>query len=275
GRLATRRSNDAKFDHGAQFYRLKAPLREVHKRWSDRNLSKLWFAEDGEQHFNAPDGMTALAKDLAQEMNVILSERVVSIKRQGQTWTITFESGQIEFADEVVFTCPVPQSVEILKVSGIVYPVQLNDVNYTKALVVLIEKSPVAFRFSGPGYSEPDSSLIFSIADQSEKGTSVIDALTITLKAEFSESHFDSPDSEVINTTIDELIRLSPSFVSGVAQLKKWRYCQVQKPFGDLFVEVAEGVYLAGDGFGGASLNGAARSANALAQHLSTKHVLV
>lgn len=268
GRLATRRADDSKFDHGAQFYRSKEPLQAMHERWLKKNLVKLWFTENGVKHFCARDGMTAIAKDLATDANVVLSERVVSLKRESTQWIVSFESGRSESADEVIFTCPVPQSLEILKTSGIAYLDQLSGVIYSKGLVLLIEKSPVPSQFSEHGYVEPENSLIFSIADQSEKGVSRSSALTVTLNAEFSERHFDAPESEVIGHVVFELKKLSPSFEAGETQLKKWRYCQVQKSFGDLYLKVTDGLYLAGDGFGGASLNGAARSAIALADHL-------
>jgi renalase len=269
GRLATRRTDTSKFDHGAQFYRLKGPIRELHERWFQQGLVHLWFEENGEQHYCATSGMTALAKDLAQNTNVILSERIATIHREGEKWNIKFESGRSESTDEIVFTCPVPQALEILKSSSLPYPSRLDDVTYTKALVLLIENSPVPFQFSSHGYVEPKGSSVFSVADQHEKRISKTPALTITFNADFSEANFESPEHETIEQALTELKKLSPGFEPGETQLKKWRYCQVQKSFGELYVKVSDGVYLAGDGFGGASLNGAARSATALAVHLN------
>lgn len=266
--MATRRTDDAKFDHGAQFYRLKKPLRGMHERWLERQLVKLWFVENGEQHFNAPNGMTALAKDLASDVHVILNERVTQLRRDGERWAVTFESLRTELTDEIIFTCPVPQTLEILKASSIDFALELKDVTYSKAIVLLIENSPSPFAFTAHGYIEPKSSSIFSIADQFEKGLSKTNALAVTLDAESSEKLFDSPEAEVITEALADLKKHSPGFEPGTIQIKKWRYCQVQKTLGELFTQVSPGVYLAGDGFGGASLNGAARSANALGEHL-------
>ncbi len=276
GRLATRRIELAKFDHGAQFYRLKGPLSKMHERWMARNLVKLWFTENGESHFNAIGGMTSLAKDLASGVDVVTSERIVTIndtpndtlKMDVRKWSAVFESGRVEFADEIVFTCPVPQALDILRASGIQYNSVLDQVVYSKALVALFENSPVPFLGNAQGYFEPLDSPIFSVADQRAKQVSAVDALTVTLGAEASSMHFDLPDEATIRFTVEELRKLSPNFKPGFAQLKKWRYCQVQKSFGELYTEIKTGLYLAGDGFGGASLNGAARSSQALAQHL-------
>lgn len=269
GRIATRRTDRAKFDHGAQFYRLKEPLADIHKGWIARSLVNDWFTEKGERHFNALGGMTALAKDLAENINVVLNERVSFIQHVGEKWIVTFESGRIESTDELVFTCPAPQTLEILKTSGVGFPSALSDITYTKALVVLFEDSPVPFKFKTHGYIEPERSLFFSLADQTEKKVSpVINALTATLGPEPSEALFDTPDDQIIFQAVAELKRLSPGFEAGVAQVKKWRYCMARKTFGELFTEIGRGLYLAGDGFGGASLNGAARSARALSEFM-------
>jgi predicted NAD/FAD-dependent oxidoreductase len=269
GRLATRRSDSAKFDHGAQFYRLKEPLKEMHDRWLQKNLVKLWFEDDGESHYIANEGMTALAKDLAGDNEVHLNERATRLRRVDGKWQVTFESERNEIADEVILTCPVPQALELLRSSEVSYSDRLNEVTYTKALVLLIENSPSPFRFKNHGYLEPKNSSIFSIADQREKTISKVNALTVTLGAEISDRLFDAPESEVFQAAVKELKKLSPDFEPGEMQLKKWRYCQVQKTFGELFSQVSSGLYLAGDGFGGASLNGAARSATALAKALA------
>ena len=219
GRMATRRTDEAKYDHGAQFYRLKEPLRELHERWLKKNLVSLWFIENSLQHFCARGGMTALAKDLAQDSNVVLNERVASLQQNDQKWNVLFDSGKRETADEVVFTCPAPQTLEILKASSIKFPSQLSELKYSSALVLLIEKSPVPFKFNSHGYIEPKDSLIFSVADQRDKGIAQIDALTVTLSTDFSDAHFDAPEDVVIQHAVTELKRLSPMFEPGVVQL--------------------------------------------------------
>ncbi len=271
GRLATRRTDNAKFDHGAQFYRLKAPLRDLHERWLERQLVKLWFIENQEQHFCAVGGMTTLAKDLAQDANVIVNEKVVGLERKDQKWIATFESTRIDKVDEVIFTCPTPQTLEIFEASSLAHTARLSEVIYSKSLVLMIESSPTPFRFRALGYVEPQNSSIFSVADQNEKGISNLNAITVTLTAKTSGLLFDSPNENIIRHAIEELQKIDPDFKPGKTQLKKWKYGQVEKSFGELFAQVADGIYLAGDGFGGASLNGAARSADALSKHLLQK----
>ena len=92
------------------------------------------------------------------------------------------------------------------------------------------------------------------------------------MTAESSGLHFDLPDKDILRHAIGELQKTDPNFEPGKTQLKKWKYCQVEKSFGELFAQVAEDLYLAGDGFGGSSLNGAARSADALSKHLLQKN---
>jgi renalase len=272
GRMATRRTDQARFDHGAQFYSLKDPVRELHERWLSKNLVKKWFAESGVDRFVANDGMTALAKDLAAELHVVLNERVSTLKRLDDAWQATFESGRVELAHHVIMTCPVPQSIEILERSGVPHDPKLRNVTYTKALVALIESSATPFEFvGGAGYVEPKNDTLFSVADQFEKGISRTPALTVTLAPKLSAELYDAADAAILSRLEVELRRISPNFKMADAQVKKWRFCQVEHSFGEHFTEVEEGLTLAGDGFGGASLNGAARSAKAVALHLKEK----
>jgi renalase len=269
GRMATRRTEHAKFDHGAQFYSLKDPIRELHSRWLERGLVRKWFTNgEGVERFVAKDGMTALAKDLASDLEVVLNERVSTISKDGDQWRAVFESGLEVISNTVVMTCPVPQSIEILDRSGLTSPAKLADVTYTKAVVILIENSPTPFPFSQAGYLEPATSTLFSIADQFEKGISKTGALTVTLSPELSDTIYDDTDANILDRAVAELIKIAPTFKAGDAQVKKWRYCQVQNSFGDMFLKLQDGLYLAGDGFGGASLNGAARSATAMTEQL-------
>ena len=269
GRLATRRTNQAKFDHGAQFYRPKDELlRLFHQRWLERGISKHWFTNDDGEHYCAVNGMTALAKDLASGLTVALNERLVSVFFENGKWISSFESGLVQTSDELVLTCPVPQSIDILRASGITVPPSLNSLRYSKALVVLIENSLTSFTFKKFGYIEPKHDVVFSVADQKAKGLSPVPALTVTLNESFSEKAFDSDDGSVFKETIKALDDLSPGFVAGSMQLKKWRYCKIIESFETSFIEIQKGLYLAGDAFGGASLNGASRSASALATHL-------
>ena len=85
GRLAGRRIGDATFDHGAQFMtardsRFKASVAE----WIDAGVAEEWYSSypghpNGHPRYRGVPTMTAVAKYLATDMNVLRTTRVDSI----------------------------------------------------------------------------------------------------------------------------------------------------------------------------------------------------
>jgi renalase len=269
GRMATRRTDAAKFDHGAQFLRSRDESKALRQRFLDRGLLSLWYELDGVSHFNGRDGMTSLAKDLARDSVVQLEHKVLKLSKSAGSWSVELENRPALESKTVVLTCPLPQSLEILKSSQIPFDVQLSKITYEKALVALFEGvEATANVASSHGYIEPANNAIFSVADQFAKGLSRIPAWTVTMSAEFSETNFDQPEPETLDLIEDAVHRFDSGFKSEHRQLKKWRYCRPTSKFTAPFFKVADGLFLAGDAFGGASLNGAIRSAQALVDAL-------
>jgi renalase len=265
GRIATRRSDACKFDHGAQFYSLKSPMHRLHERWSQAGLTSSWFEADGNFRMNAPGGLTTLAKNLAEDLDVRLEQKAVRLESRKEGWTILTESGDSFDASTVVLTCPLPQSLELMQNSGIRFESALSDIRYSKALVGLIEgaSSPKAI-VGEKGYTEFSGDGIFSIADQKTKGVSPAPAWTVTMSPLFSDRHFEKEDSESLAAILTELRRLDPGFSFTRAQLKKWRYSHPFNALSSGFVSPEQGLMVAGDAFGGPSLVGAVKSAEAV-----------
>lgn len=272
GRMATRRSDTATFDHGAQFYRLKKPIENLHLRWSEKSLVTRWFDARDVTHFNCAKGMTALAKDLAVGLELKLEERVLQLVPRPVGWSICCESGREYISERVILAAPLPQSLEILKNSSVTYDTALDDILFAKAIVALIEVKSAGHGYAGDlGYREVATGPIFSIADQKAKGVSKTQSCTVTLKPVPSEALFDLTDEALVETILAELKSLDVRFEAEAksVQIKKWRYSHPLGRATSLFLMPAQGLYLAGDAFGGPSLNGAVASANALADELT------
>jgi predicted NAD/FAD-dependent oxidoreductase len=274
GRLATRRTANGKFDHGAQFYSLKPPLRSLHERWREKNLVRRWFEKNETTRFASPAGMTALAKDLATELDVRLDTRVTSVRSATRGWQLELESGVRWTGRTVVLTCPLPQALELLQAGGVGFDPALSTVPYAMALVALYEGVRGAVLLSEPdGYGEGLRPAVASVSDQSRKGLSLDGAsgqrnLTVVMAPEFSAQYFAQTDAEALDAIRRELLAFDPGFGADTESLKRWRYAHPLTIWPTPFAELAPGLYLAGDAFGGASLNGAATSARALAERL-------
>jgi len=91
------------------------------------------------------------------------------------------------------------------------------------------------------------------------------------MSAEFSEQHFELSDNVILSKIQQSLSQHFPHISIKEVELKKWRYCKPTSQDTNLFCEIAPNLFLVGDAFGGSSLLGAVRSAEALCQHLQLR----
>ena len=271
GRMATRRDDTCVYDHGAQFYK-QAQGRNFywHDRWLRADKSIVWFKEEEISAIAGKNGMTTLAKDLAQDHQVLLNERVVKIESIENRVNLICSSGKVIHAERVIITCPIPQAIEILKNSMIPYPEDIEKINYVKALVGLFQiedrkndlKNFTFQNFPGP---------IFSVSNNKSKGMGTEIGMTIVMSADFSEKYFDRTDFEIMDLIEEEFLPImNPSIKIKKRNLKKWRYSHALENHSEDFLPLTanENIILAGDAFGGGSLAGTIRSALAVERHL-------
>ncbi len=279
GRMATRRTLDTRFDHGAQFYRNKEDIAELHTRWSIKQLTHQWFKSDLGEHWCASAGMTALAKNLAEPINIKLEKLISKISYEGDCWSLTSDKEEKWYCKNLILSAPLPQSLAIIERSNLGLDQSRDDlaalrkIQYSKAVLALVVLEEDLF-INKEGYKEFTDNDFFSIADQKQKGVSSIAALTITMSAEFSEKEFEQTDEIILNKILAKLQDQYPQVKLVGAELKKWRYCQVLSRYKDPFLELLPRLYLIGDAFGGPSLLGALRSSFAVCEAIQSKNNL-
>lgn len=269
GRLATRRDGDCAFDHGAQFFLAQADP-ELDQLWSSAGLMKTWFTRDGLDHKSAPGGMTRLAKFLLPQGQLTLDQRLASLAAEDGGWRARGTEGQTWRARRVFLTAPLPQSLEILAQSNLPYPSELASLDYDMALVGLFELEADPALTPLDYWDRPGQDVLF-IANQHSKDVSAKLALSVVMDPAWSEQHFDADDGAtlaLIQRRCEELCRRFSAVKIKKGALKKWRYSQPRRQASTLFAETSPGLYLLGDAFGGAGIQGAHRSAQALAQAL-------
>jgi renalase len=273
GRMATRRTLNTKFDHGAQFYRVKADITKLHHLWSQKGISHQWFVSIKGNHWCSRLGMTALAKTLAEGIDVELEKQVSSIQFENRLWKITSDRGEVWLCKKLIITSPLPQSLKLLEniinnqVADLDAVNDIKKINYTKAVIGLITlEEDVVNEISG--YEEFQSGSFFSIANQKTKGVSETPAFTVTMSPTFSEEVFEQSDDLTLEKILKEFTAKYPEAKVVSSELKKWRYCQPTSQYKKYFSEIAPNVFLIGDAFGGSSLLGAVRSSEALFEYL-------
>ena len=266
GRLATRRTLSTTFDHGAQFYRLKESTAILHQEFAAKDLSYLWFEENSFKHYSSTKGMTLFAKELAKNLETRLEFLVQNIRLENNLWHLQSDKGESVVGERVILTAPVPQTLILLDNNQLAYPESLKKIRYTKALILLVTSEN---KNGLDKIYQENISPFFSIADQQSKQLSSVPAFTFTMDANFSEANFENTDEENVKAILVEINRAFPDLKIIGSELKKWRYCQVLDAFQELYCEVMPNFYLIGDGFGGASINGALRSSNAFIKALN------
>jgi predicted NAD/FAD-dependent oxidoreductase len=281
GRLATRRIGDATFDHGAQFITTHTPaFAEVVAGWERAGVAQPWFRgrigpdgtsdPDGHIRFRGVATMNAIAKHLAQGLDVRVASLVCALEPVEAGWSVCLENGSCLHAEAVVLTAPVPQALALMAAGGIaVSPADgqaLEAIRYEPCLAVMAALDGPS-GLDHPGAVDPSAGPIDWIADNQRKGVSTTAAVTLHATAEFSRTHWDASDEVVIA----ELLRsasLASRPLEGQVQVQRWRFARPTTihPDRSLTVDGVPPLVLAGDAFGGAKVEGAALSGVAAAR---------
>lgn len=274
--MATRRDGEATYDHGAQFY--KSPIHHpdpLADLLPNKSILQTWFTKDESQYQVAQQGMTAIAKQLSQGLNIVFNERVLKVSEDTDGLLgLHCESGRVFRSKKAFLSSPLPQSLDILSTSKIDYPRELDSIKYAKALVGLFEIDASHLEGFDFSYEEVENGNIFSISNQKSKRVSSKLALTVVMSPAWSEAHFDAPDEETLKRVQEALSQYiqkkTPDFLFSKLQLKKWRFSHPLSKYKTPYemVGLNSNIILLGDAFGGASLPGAVRSALRVFDHL-------
>lgn len=266
GRMATRRDEDASYDHGAQFSSLDL------SNLSDFFPSGIWMSwteYHSKELYSVQNGINKAAKFLASNLEIVLNQKVVSLKVDEEVSLFT-ESGEEFKGNRVFITCPMPQTCDLLKSGQINCPKDLSDVSYAKALVGLFRLDSNNSSLTKFNYHEPLGNEIFSISNQMSKGTSQNLSFSVVMNPNFSEQYFENNDSEtlfIIENSLSSFLNkhlnlYEKDYKIIRSQLKKWRYSHPINPlYKDSYELIPQKIIVMGDGCSGGSLVSVAKSA--------------
>ena len=263
GRMATAHlAGGARADHGAQFFTVRSPefgaLVDV---WVAEDLVVEWCrgfgTDDGHPRFVVPGGMAGLPGALAGGLDVRQSTHVGSLRPVDGGWEATWPTahgrpGGSLRADAVVVTSPVPQSAALLAEVA-----QLPAIAYdaTLSLVVALD-GPSSV--PTPGGVQPVGDPVWSwVGDNRAKGVSSSTTVTLHTTAEVAAARWD----EAPDVVATELLEAARPWLGGTrvvaSRLHRWRYATPVDVVAERSLEVAPGLVLAGDAFGGPRVEGA------------------
>lgn len=286
GRLATRRQTlpngqQAKWDHGAQYFTVKEPnTKALVQPWLDNGWIEQWPAVSGDNHprYIVPNGMTQLCKHLANALTVngqqvFLGERVIKLTQQDSGWQLTTEKDAIFDARQVIITAPVPQTLELLSNSSLTLTAKetdcLNGITYAPCIGLLaVTDNPSLTHQSWTNHP-----VLSWMANNHDKGISeAANALTIHASAAWSTDHFNDDDDQNITALKQAAEQALGITAWHHAELKKWRYALVTTPASQPFTQLCHQstLWAAGDSFVDGKIEGAIQSALALSSYLAS-----
>jgi predicted NAD/FAD-dependent oxidoreductase len=290
GRMATRRIEDARFDHGAQFFTVRSePFKAEVDKWMEKGICKEWVRgfgdnrDDGHPRYVGTNGMNQLVKDFAAALpqkSIALNEKVAEITLAGESIAVTSESGARFFCTTLILTTPLTQTTAMManfpldqNASKIIE--RLAGVSYDPCVAVMGFFDPVDLpldKFPAKTMNEP---LAF-VADNFSKGLSDRKgSLTIHLSSEASHGLFTANDSVVVDFVCHELRRhfhLKKVTRPAIVEVHRWRFASpktaIEEPYLSWCGSNGVKIYFAGEAFGGPKIEGAYLSGLAVGKAL-------
>ena len=289
GRLATRRLIYSEaiagvFDYGAQYFTASDPEFQT---WIDEWLaagiltewSQGFYQETGafkashKPCYRGVKSNRSLAQYLAESLTVYTNTQVTQLSWQDCYWQVHTQTGQMFKADRLLLTPPVPQSLALLDLSGIVLTPEvrynLEQVSYHPciALLALLEKPS---QIPAPGGLWGTGTPLGWMACNYQKGISAKGyGVTIQAGPDFSRICWEEEDAKIAQ----DLLKAAAPWLGSNAldyQVHRWRYSQVAVSYGEPYLALSTSgpLVLAGDGFVAGKVEGAVLSGLAAARSL-------
>ncbi|MCB9436045.1 MAG: FAD-dependent oxidoreductase [Anaerolineales bacterium] len=280
GRMATRRIENAVFDHGAQFFSVRdARFAQWVEQWVEAGVAEVWthgFGADQNNHsrYRGVPTMTAIPKWLAQGLDVRLNTKVTAIRLQTPQWQLEIDGGSTFQADAVVMTPPVPQSLALLDAGEVrllgVIRTALDRIQYFPCIALMVVLDGPS-SIQSPGGVTFRSEPITWMGDNMQKGVSPhASAVTIHATPDFSRTHFESDTDSIAKYLLDAARPWFGERQIVAYEVHRWRYAEPAQPYPHLFLPASTSVPMvfAGDAFGGPRIEGAALSGLGAADYL-------
>ena len=246
GRMATRRAEPYAFDHGAQYFRARSPeFRAFLREYSERGIVRSWHARYVELHrsrklsseqwsdedpcYVASPGMNALAKALAEELDVRLSTRVANVRRFAGKWRLRDEHERdLGDFDWVIAATPAPQAADIIPAT-FEYSGALRKIRLSGCFTLMLGfAEPLGLRWDAARIHDADVSWI---AVNSSKPGRHSESFSIVAQStnDWAEAHIEDAPEAVLQHLQSEISEITGAD-AGCAEhraLHRWRYANV------------------------------------------------
>lgn len=250
GRLATRRIQDGKADHGAQFFTVRSPeLQADVENWLQSGWIKRWFG-DPYPRYTSVNGMNALAKNLAEALPVELNTKVSSILdgRDGPL-EVELDNGEKIIGEHIIVTAPVPQTLTLLST---IESKELKPITFAPCFVGMFTFNQESI-VPAPGHKDEQLPPgVERVVDHHKKGISSTVTVSVYMTGAWSKKRFDLEDATILGE-IQKVAELHLGEGNQLvdAQLKRWKYAEAEEVVRSPYVELGSNqrVMVCGDAF--------------------------
>lgn len=287
GRLATRRGNDYRFDHGLSSWQILGEYTEkltpelmqaeILKPWriarTDSHDPTTWRNLDMEEAWIAPEGMTAIAKYLAQDLTIHRAYQLKEISLETDHWQLSFENGEAIASKSLILALPLPQVI-----THIVSIITVRDrpplANYESALSLMVAYDKLNLDFPWQELQLTSHPMFKKIIFDGQKRSPQTPTLVVQTHGTFTEPYLDvadlTPATEILINELKTLFSLpDPTW----SQIHRWRYALPQQTLGQpcLTLETELPLIACGDWCLGHGIEGAIASGYAAALQLKQR----
>jgi renalase len=234
GRMATRRTGEWHFDHGAQYVTARGPrFRALIEEWRAAGQAAEWF--DGA--FVGLPGMSAPTRGLADGAVLVGGCAGTGLERDGAGWTVLTAQGPADTAANgrfaaVILALPAPQLLPLAASAHVAFA-ELAAVRYAPCWTLMLGfAAPLALR---QDRLRPDDGVIAWIARNSAKPGRPPGKETVVVQATaaWSRDHLEAAPDAIAAVLLPRFLlasglRVAPDHLAA----HRWRYALVEQAAG-------------------------------------------
>ncbi|WP_027467887.1 NAD(P)/FAD-dependent oxidoreductase [Deefgea rivuli] len=281
GRMATRRTDAAQWDHGAQYFTARsAVFRRQVAQWLRAKVIARWQApvavwnglqlktSSPQQRFVGTPTMNAPLRQMAEQLEIQLSTQVTAIERVNGIWQVRADSA-CWLAPQIVIALPAPQAAALIPPVYSSHAMAAQTTMQPCWALMLTCEQALDLPFAGVFINEGPLSWI---AHDSSKAARGGQNWLLHACAEWSQAHLEDSPEQVMALLGAELNRLlsqwgKTSVTWQNATPHRWRYARGNTEQ-TLTPSAQDGLVVAGDWLAGGRVEGAYLSGLAAANAL-------
>lgn len=265
GRMSTKRAEPFYFDQGAQFFTVKTdefqsfinPMlaQNIVQRWDARFVefagknmisSRVW--DKCYPHYVGVPGMNAIAKFLAQDLNIQLNTKIIALQYNNGWNLINDQNLRIGSFDWVISTIPAPQIMEFIPKSFKHYSYLASKHMMGCFSLMLGFHKALPLDFDAALVNDADISWIS--VNSSKPGRTGDFSLVIHSTNKWAEEHLDDNSEKVMHYLSQETSRIIGKNleIADHKAIHRWRYANIEKqPTQPMLIDVEQKLVVCGD----------------------------